>query len=301
MKKIIKYFVPAIAILAIVSVVAIRCTKPTDGISITVNTSSLFHYSTFVQITDPSTSSGIPGNLSVSVTGPDAAAIYGLDGKKALTVAAGGIITAAVHPKMEPTASHPISFNFVITGPGYLPLIIPVTISTQQKSQMLKASIVNLTVAQPGVIATATKTAPASNGTVTATTTLVTSPSAPGVAATSITIPAGTTLLDANGNVIPASSVAVTANNFNVESQKAVDMFPGGSLAVSNISGGSLTSAVLLPANFAVSAAAPLPNALPVVAVLRWPTAGVADLPAVRGCSLYDPLEPPAFATGALL
>lgn len=253
MKKFIKYFVPAVAILAIVSVVAIRCTKPTDGISITVNTSTLFHYNTLVQISDPSKSSGIPGNLSVSVTGPDAAAIYGLDGRKALTVATGGIITIAVHPKMEPTASHPLSFNLVITGSGYLPLIIPVTISTQQKSQLLKASIVNLNASQPGVIASKTETHPITNGVVVAPITISTPATTANPEATSVTLPAGTKLMDAGGNVIPSNSVVITTNNFNTSNADAINLFPGGSLAAaSNITPGSggKSSAVFLPADF---------------------------------------------------
>lgn len=240
------YFLSAIVgVLTLVSVVTIRCKKPTDGIVVTVNTSDLFHYTALVQIVDAS--GAVPNNLSVEVTGTNAAAIYGIDGKKALS-APGGIIALAVHPKMEPAANAPLQFNLSITGPGYLPLIVPVTISTDQKSQIIKASILNLTKPTAGV-SSASKTATASGGTVTSTTTLST-PASSGPEATTITIPAGTKLQDVNGNTINASSVSVSANNFNTSQQNAIDLFPGGSLVATNISGGTQTSGLMAPAGF---------------------------------------------------
>src|SRR5690348_16127719 len=102
------YFLSAILGLTLVSVVAIRCKKPTEGIVVTVNTSDLFHYTALVQVVDGS--GAVPNNLSVTVTGTIAAAIYGIDGKKALAAPA-GIIALAVHPKMEPVAGTPLKFN----------------------------------------------------------------------------------------------------------------------------------------------------------------------------------------------
>lgn len=248
MKRFIKnyYFLPAIMLFALVSVVAVRCKKPTEGIDVIVNTSGIFHYTGLVQVVDAS--GNVPGNLSVTVTGANAAAIYGTDGKKTLAAPA-GIITFGVHPKMEPTASSPLKFNLVITGTGYLPLIIPVTVSTTQSDQIIKASILNLTVPTAGV-STATTTAAASAGTVTATTSLSTPTAGGGPSSTTVTIPAGTKIQDAAGNTINASSVAVSANNFNTAQQNAVDLFPGGSLVAANISGGSQSTGVFVPAGF---------------------------------------------------
>jgi len=248
MKKVLNYsLIPVIALLLIVSVITIRCKKPTDGLSITVNTSTLFHYTALVQVVD--NSGRVPSGLSVEVTGPDAAAVYGLDGKKALT-APGGIIVAAIHPKMEPTASHTLSFNLAITGDNYLPLIVPVTIAVDQPTQTIKLPILNLTVQTAGV-ASASKTAAAVNGVVTTTTTVTTANIPGDPSKTSITLPAGTQLQDANGNVISASSVKASVNTFAPSS--AIDLFPGGQLASSNIVNeqGNVTSAVFLPAGFA--------------------------------------------------
>lgn len=248
MKRFIKnyYFLPAIMLFAIVSVVAVRCKKPTEGIDVIVNTSGLFHYTGLVQVVDGS--GNVPNNLSVTVTGANAAAIYGTDGKKTLAAPA-GIITFGVHPKMEPTAAAPLKFNLVITGTGYLPLIIPVTVSTLMSNQILKASILNLTVPTTGVSSGST-TAAVTGGTVTSATTLSTPTSAGAPESTTITIPAGTKLQDASGNVINASSVAISANNFNTSQQNAVDLFPGGGLAAGNVSGGTQSTGVFVPAGF---------------------------------------------------
>lgn len=246
MKKLLNYsLIPAIALLIVVSVIAIRCKKPTENISISVNTSGLFHYTALVQLVD--NSGKIPSGLSVEVTGPDAATVYGLDGKKQL-VASAGIIVAAIHPKMEPTASHPLTFSLRITGANYLPLVIPITITVDQKSQTLKLPILNLTANTPGV-KSATTTAAAVNGVVT-TSTAITTPVIPGEAAkTSITLPAGTQLQDANGNPILASSVSATVSSF--APSQAIDLFPGGSLASSSVVvNGVATSAVFIPAGF---------------------------------------------------
>jgi hypothetical protein len=250
MKRFLKnyYFLPAITLLVLVSVIAVRCKKPTDGINVTVNTSNLFHYTALVQVVDPS--GAVPSNLTVTVSGASAAAIYGIDGKKALA-APGGIIAIAVHPKMEPTATTPLTFNLTISGPGYLTLIVPVTISSTQNSQVIKANILNLTVATAGV-ANASSTAAAVGGTVVVPATLTTPTSAGNPESTTITIPAGTKLQDANGTTINASSVAITANNFNTSQQTAVNLFPGGSLASTNVidATGATTSGVFIPAGF---------------------------------------------------
>jgi hypothetical protein len=249
MKRFLKnyYFLSAVVLLALVSVIAVRCKKPTEGIQINVNTSSLFHYTALVQIVDPS--GAVPTNLSVAITGPDAAAIYGLDGKKALT-SASGFISIAVHPKMEPTATTPLNFNLVITGPGYLTLTVPVTITSTQKSQVVKASILNLTIPTAGVGST-TVAATTNAGTVTTPIT-ATTPASSGVESTSITVPTGTKLQDANGNTV-TGAVAVTVNNFNTSQQTAVDLFPGGALSSNNIidNTGTKVTAALIPAGFA--------------------------------------------------
>ncbi|QKJ28260.1 hypothetical protein HQ865_00285 [Mucilaginibacter mali] len=241
------YFLPAIALLTLVSVVAVRCKKPTDGININVNTSNLFHYTALVQIVDPS--GNVPNGLSVALTGANAAAIYGIDGRKALSAPA-GIISIAVHPKMEPTATSPLKFNLVVTGAGYLPLTIPVTISTSQPNQVIKANILNLVVPTAGVATTTTTSNTVAAGTVTAPITIATTPSG-GPEATSVTIPAGTKLQDAAGNTVAGNSVALNVNNFNTSQQTAVNLFPGGSLAAANISGGTSSSGVFMPAGFA--------------------------------------------------
>lgn len=247
MKKFLNYsLIPVIILLTAVSVIAIRCKKPTEGITITVNTSGLFHYTALVQVVD--NSGAVPSGLSVSVSGDDAAAVYGLDGKKQLNAPA-GIIVAAIHPKMEPTASHPLHFTLRITGAKYLPLVVPITIDADQKSQTIKLPILNLTVSTPGVSAPASTTATAVNGVVSTTTTLTTTPAAGSVATTSVSLPAGTQLQDANGTPIAASSVTVSANNF--APSQAITLFPGGSLASSNVVvNGAVTSAVLMPAGF---------------------------------------------------
>jgi len=249
MKRFIKnyYFLPVITVLVLVSVIAVRCKKPTDGIVISVNTSGLFHYTALVQVVDPS--GAVPNNLSVALSGANAASIYGIDGKKALGAPA-GIISLAVHPKLEPTAASPLKFTLTVTGPGYLPLTIPVTIKSTDSTQIIKAYIVNLTVATAGV-ANAATTGAAVAGTV-ATPIVVSTPTSPGnPESTTVTIPATTKLQDASGNTISASSVAVTVNNFNTAQQTAVNLFPGSSLAAAGVDvGGTPTNLVLLPAGF---------------------------------------------------
>ncbi|MES2274387.1 MAG: hypothetical protein V4592_00075 [Bacteroidota bacterium] len=247
MKRFIKnyYFLPAITLLLLVSVIAVRCKKPTDGININVNTSTLFHYTALVQIVDPS--GAVPNGLSVTVTGANAAAIYGIDGRKAIGAPA-GIIALAVHPKMEPTATSPLKFNLSITGAGYLPLIVPVTISSTQTNQVIKVNILNLVVPTAGV-GTATTTAAVAAGTVT-TPIVLTTPATSGPEATTVTIPTGTKLQDVAGNTVTGNSVVLNVNNFNTSQQSAVNLFPGGSLAANNIVGGTSSSGVFMPAGF---------------------------------------------------
>lgn len=117
------------------------CKKPGENISLVVNTSNLVKYSGIIHIRDAANSGTIPGNLSVTLTGPDADDIYDIAGKKNFTVHDGDV-QFMLNPNRAITST--ISFYLQINADGYLPVTRQVTITPSRQSQQVYVSMVNL-------------------------------------------------------------------------------------------------------------------------------------------------------------
>jgi hypothetical protein len=193
----------------------------------------------------------LPNDLNVTVSGPDAAAIYDFSGTKKI-YAPGGVITVGVTPKMIPTASKTLNFNVLISGPGYDDKNIPVTIDVTQFNQIINVTM--LKVANPTAVtsvANATTTLTAGGATTTAT--VLSTPGTGTVAErTTVTVPQGTIMQNAAGTPLTGSSVVINMVNYEAKDPATNDLFPGGGLAAPNVvlEGGTTGSAFFVPAGF---------------------------------------------------
>jgi hypothetical protein len=191
-------------------------------------------------------------NLSVSITGTDAASIYDFSGTKQI-FAPSGVITLGVTPKAVPTAGKSLSFNVVVKGAGYEDKNIPVTIALDQFSQILNVTMLKTSV-PTAVTTVVTKDVPlATDGKTTTATTIETPVSSTVSQTTSLVIPAGTQMRNAAGEILRGSVLTIRTINFNASNPETIDMFPGGSLSAPDVvlEDGTAAAAFFMPAGFA--------------------------------------------------
>ena len=225
------------------------CRNPAYDIDVLFD-ANVIQYKTTVILKDANGAT-LP-NLSVSITGADAASIYDFSGTKQI-FAPSGVITLGVTPKAVPTAGKSLSFNVVVKGAGYEEKNIPVTISVDQFSQILTVTMLKVTTpSDASTVVTRDVTLGADGKTLTATT-IETPVSSTVAQTTSIMIPAGTQFRDAAGNILVGNTLTVRTINYDANDPASIDMFPGGSLSAPNVLGadGKTGSAFFMPAGFA--------------------------------------------------
>jgi hypothetical protein len=244
MKKNLRVFLAA----GLIGLFSTSCDKVTQDLDLIVN-ADVIRYSVLVQVTEPS--GALPTNLSISVTGEDAAAIYDIAGNKNLIIS-NGIISLGVHPRNEPTETDPIRFNVKLSGPNHLATTIPVTIKKDQFNQIKSGTVLKLSAA-PATVSIANKTVTlAPNGTSAEPITISNPVTASTPVETKVTVPANTQFLSAAGTPLTGGALTMTTINYNTQSATMATLFPGGNLNATDVTGpnGSKISAFFMPAGF---------------------------------------------------
>jgi hypothetical protein len=245
-----KNFTKLLSFLLVMVFVTNGCRNPAYEVNVLFD-AQVITYKAGLQLTDAS-GGALPGNIDVSVTGTDAGAIYDFSGTKKI-YAPNGVITLGVHPKQIPTVGKPLSFNVIVKIPGYEEKNIPMTIAVNEFSQDIKGITMIKTTVNTPYTSVAVKDFPLGAG---GSTTAISSFSTPSTGAvpqtTSISIPAGTTFKDANGNLLTGGSLTAQAINFDASDPALVSLFPGGSLSASNVVGkdGTVGEVFFSPAGF---------------------------------------------------
>jgi len=206
------------------------CENPLKDVNILVS-SEILKYTTLLHVSD---TEGEPlSNLSVTIKGRDAAYIYNLEGRKQFKLD-GGLLNLGIHPEHEPTPGNPIVFQVELSGSGYLTQVIPVTIVDQQFSSINAISVMDLDAAPAGVTVY-TPTVALVNNAIAKTLILTTPLSNASEQSVQITLPVGTQFLDENGNILTGTELTASIINADTDKEGALSIFPGGSLATSNI------------------------------------------------------------------
>ncbi|MBB3698881.1 hypothetical protein KMW28_09125 [Flammeovirga yaeyamensis] len=201
------------------------CQNPIEGITLDVS-ADVFEQRANVQFFDPTDQSKLDGTdkLTVEVLGDDASKILNDGGEPELSIV-DGILSMVVNPLAN--QEEPVSVILKVSGEGYLTTTIPLTIEAEDSTVFLSANLVNLENAPEGVNVT-TASVTLINNAVSSDFNVTTTPSSEGQVSTKVTIPAGTTFFDADGNPISGSDLSLTAVNFDASSQSALSSFPGG-------------------------------------------------------------------------
>ncbi|WP_256003375.1 hypothetical protein [Pedobacter deserti] len=226
------------------------CKNPASEMNIIFDADVIKYKATLILKT--STGGSLPDNVNITVEGPDAAGIYDFSGTKKIYAPA-GIVTIGVAPKSEPTATKDLAFDVLITAPGYEDKRIPMTILFNQFQQIVNVTLLKTLTPSPASTVRSVDAKLSPTGATTDPVIVTTPTSATVEETTTITIPAGVTFKDANGNAVTGSTLTARAVNFDPEEPAALALFPGGQLIAPNVQlpTGGTGEAFFLPAGFA--------------------------------------------------
>lgn len=183
---------------------AFACTKPDeilDDFQVHISP-SFYKYVVEVDVedlTDPA--KDLPSNITVSITGDDAAAVYNIDGTRNYQVNF-GTMQLMIAKGNEPTAGNPINFIINLEANGYRKTSLPMQITEEDYFMADVAQMLNLN-DLPNSISNST-----SNGAIDPTTNQLTQPlvvstgSPDSLSKIKLVIPADVKFLDADGNEI---------------------------------------------------------------------------------------------------
>lgn len=183
---------------------AFACTKPDeilDDFQVHISP-SFYKYVVEVDVedlTDPA--KDLPSNITVSITGDDAAAVYNIDGTRNYQVNF-GTMQLMIAKGNEPTAGNPLNFIINLEANGYRKTSLPMQISEEDYFMADVAQMLNLN-DLPNSISNST-----SNGAIDPTTNQLTQPlvvstgSPDSLSKIKLVIPADVKFLDADGNEI---------------------------------------------------------------------------------------------------
>lgn len=126
------------ALLALVMIVPLACTKPTENIKLVVDT-NIIKYTALVNVTDANTGA-IPSGATIKIGGDAAADIYEVSGSKNIALV-NGVVAVGLTPAVAPTAAKPINFTITISAPGYNTVSAPVTFTEGDMQEVVSVSL----------------------------------------------------------------------------------------------------------------------------------------------------------------
>ncbi len=237
MKK--RNILPALALLSILFFTT--CTEEarrdlvddyTEGVVLNINT-DIFRIPASVQFTDANQSvEDPPAGLTVRVEGPDKDLVYSTDGKKDIQPI-DGVMELAIDKAVEITPENPLEITVIAEAPGYLKTVQNVTLY-DTSFQFLSVNMVNLN-ALPSGVGSRTATVNLGSEGIAQDTSFKTPLGALQQEDAEITMPAGTKMLDADGNEL-TGDVEIQMVHFDNRSPESLEAFPGG-LEATNVMG----------------------------------------------------------------
>ncbi len=169
-----------------------------------------------------------PGTFPVIISGKDADKVVMSDGTRNFK-AVDGRLPLGMRSKTTPTLQNPITFTIAADIPGFASVVQSIILADTTAST-LQVVAVELTNPADGV-SVAVKDAPLSDGKSTAPITLVAAETPTKTEEATLTIPANTQLLDAQGKAISGGSVSMQMVHYSTTSTESEAAFPGGFVA----------------------------------------------------------------------
>lgn len=202
------------------------CKKPTEGIELTVDESTLTKAPVLVHFANANATSGNqPQDFNVKITGKDAAYVQTDGGATTNFKASHGFLPLSLTAAAAPSPGSPVTFNISAEVPGFAPVVHTVTI-TKDTATIVDVAMIEYNSPPQGAAVLVTSK-PLSDG-VSSGTVLNVSAGAGMVETAQIQIQPGTQMLDINGSPISASQLKANIVNYSATSTTSYGAFPGG-------------------------------------------------------------------------
>jgi hypothetical protein len=216
----------SVAALISVIIFANSCKKPTDGIELTVNESTLTKAPVLLHFANANTTStNQPQEFKVTISGKNAALVQTDGGATTGFKASHGFLPLSLTMGAAPSPSSPVTFNVSADIPGFAPISQTVTITRDT------ATIVDIALVEydnpPEGTGVLVKNTSLING-VSEGETLNVPPGVGMVESARIKIQPGTQMLDVNGAPISASQLKANIVDYSATSTTSYGAFPGG-------------------------------------------------------------------------
>ncbi|MBC7381516.1 MAG: hypothetical protein H7296_00805 [Bacteroidia bacterium] len=202
------------------------CKNPIEGFALTLKADYTTAPNTF-RILDAKTNApaSVPAFTEVKITGKDAGLVFEPSGSKIIKMV-DGAIQLAFRKGVKPTKTNPLLFNIVIEVEGYLPLIYPVEIcSVKPLSQNI--SLVNMASLPLGTSLVKSTVTTDNGGKMAAEISIKNNIISGKNESSTVTIPMGTQMQEANGVPI-TGNIEASVIHFTGNSTAALNSFPGG-------------------------------------------------------------------------
>lgn len=171
-----------------------------------------------------STSTNQPSDFAVSISGKNASSVQ-MDGESTDFQASHGLLPLYLKGESAPSPSNPVTFNVYAEIPGFAPVSQTITV-TSDSAKTIDITTVEYANPADGT-SVATTQGVLKNG-VSDGQTIATPVRASMAEVTTVSIPAGTQVLDASGNAINANQLTANVVNYSAISPTSYGAFPGG-------------------------------------------------------------------------
>lgn len=232
--------------LACITSFFITCKNPTENILVTVSADYVTAANEF-RVFDATTGNSETAfeGVSVKITGAAESAAYSSGGSKTIVIN-NGIIQVCFRKGTIASEANPLKFNIEVKVPGYITKIYPVTL-TSLDPVIQTIFVVNTNNLPKGTAKISSSTITDNTGTTTAATTVTLPTNANKTEVAELTIPAGVTMKDKDGNPVNGT-VAIEVLQFAGSGQQALDAFGNtGGNTIKDINGNALTESVIAP------------------------------------------------------
>jgi hypothetical protein len=176
---------------------------------------------------------------TVTITGPDAAKIYNIEGTKVFSIT-GGILALLLDPSADFAGNKEYNINVVVEKEGYLKRTVPITFTKDQNDSSYEVAMLKKSSMPAGITMASNTSGTISASGLVSTINLTASNTATSGVTTAITVPTGIKMKDAGGAVLTgplkAEVISFSENGANTA------YFPGG-MSPENIDMGNGTTA----------------------------------------------------------
>lgn len=226
-KKFSKLALVLLSCVTALSVLLYACKKPTDGIKVLLDSTSLFPAPTLVKFANAdSTSATQLGNFAVTISGPGAQYVQMSSGGTDFKVT-GGLLSLALTKNATPSVSNPVVFTVSASITGFAPITQTITI-TKNDLSVYPVKVVEYAHTPVGTTVIAGTTTGLTTGTLTAAYALTTPKTTTMNEQATITFAAGTQMLDANGIALTGTTLKSSIVQYGTGTDASIQAFPGG-------------------------------------------------------------------------